>query len=570
MASSTGGGSVTNDSTLTSQSGTASVTWALGATPGENVAEARVASLAPVSFSATALVGNAAALRIRQGNDQESIAGLRLPDQLRISVEDEFGNPVPNVEVDWVVTSGNGAIEPDSDQSDSEGLATATWILGEAAGVQTARAEINGTTASAEFSATALAPPLLTAGGGQTCATMPRGEAYCWGENGRGQVGSSPTSTCSDEDDEIGCTLSPTLVESDPWSALTAGGWHTCGLDDAGAAHCWGYNLWGTLGNRSRQDSQIPQAVAGGFTYPSIDAGRLSTCAISATNKAAYCWGNNWGGQLGNRFVATGGVDDATVEYPVPVSGGIAFEQVTVGGWHACGVEAGGKAYCWGYQADGRLGNGVADTLPQPEPMAVRGGLTFQHISAGLYHTCGVTGHGAAYCWGWNGWGQLGDNSYNDSATPVPVAGGHEFLRVEAGGWHTCGVTADSEMFCWGANDSGRLGTTSAPVCGTSTCSATPLRVERGHSFKKLAVGAHHSCAFTDDFDLYCWGRGNMGQLGTGGTSDSAAPRLVDLSFTGSLGNGVNNSVAPGGLVWTIPNGGHLEPAHDRSGRRSP
>jgi alpha-tubulin suppressor-like RCC1 family protein len=59
-------------------------------------------------------------------------------------------------------------------------------------------------------------------------------------------------------------------------------------------------------------------------------------------------------------------------------------------------------------------------TLPPPPP-----NLVFASVSAGYYHICGVTTAGAAYCWGSNSNGVLGDGTTVDNFTPVPVAGGH-------------------------------------------------------------------------------------------------------------------------------------------------
>ena len=148
------------------------------------------------------------------------------------------------------------------------------------------------------------------------------------------------------------------------------------------------------------------------------------------------------------------------------------FARVSAGGAHTCGVTSGGAAYCWGSNGDGELGDGT--TADRLSPVPVAGGVSFAAVSAGDGgDTCGVPAGGAAYCWGYNYFGQLGDGTTTNRSSPVLVTGGVSFAAVSAGpgGDFTCGVTSGGAVYCWGYNGNGELGD------GTTTNQSSPVLV---------------------------------------------------------------------------------------------
>jgi hypothetical protein len=108
------------------------------------------------------------------------------------------------------------------------------------------------------------------------------------------------------------------------------------------------------------------------------------------------------------------------------------FASVSAGGSHTCGVTTDAAAYCWGSNDHGQLGDGTMSDR-QATAVPVTGGFSFASVSAGGDHTCGVTANGAGYCWGTNGHGQLGDGTTTERHSPVPVSGGLSFLTTPAG-----------------------------------------------------------------------------------------------------------------------------------------
>ena len=141
------------------------------------------------------------------------------------------------------------------------------------------------------------------------------------------------------------------------------------------------------------------------------------------------------------------------------------FVQISASGGHTCGLTSRGAAYCWGENSHGELGDGTTDSSDENGPQAVIGGLKFASISVsrdgGDNHTCGLTSRGAAYCWGYNGYGQLGDGTTDssDENGPQPVIGGLRFASISADSYyHTCGLTSRGAAYCWGYNSDGQLG----------------------------------------------------------------------------------------------------------------
>jgi alpha-tubulin suppressor-like RCC1 family protein len=296
---------------------------------------------------------------------------------------------------------------------------------------------------------------------------------------------------------------------------LSSDGSHTCAVTADHSAYCWGTNEVGQLGDGSSSSRQTPVRVGGGLQFFQVEAGGSHTCGVSYPDRRAYCWGSNNQGQLGDGSTTTRLT-------PVRVLDGRQYRHLSSGAFHTCGLTTAGEAYCWGWNGYGQLGVGTSVSR-RVRPALVAGGHLFRQLEVGSEHSCGVTTGYRAFCWGFGGRGQLGDGKTIQRFTPRAVAGGLRFGRVSPGGGFTCGETTENQAYCWGSNEYGQLGD------GTTTRRVTPVAVAGGLSFSQVSAGGWHACGRTPAGVGYCWGWNEFGQLGSGGSGhgDSAVPVAV-------------------------------------------
>ncbi len=279
-----------------------------------------------------------------------------------------------------------------------------------------------------------------------------------------------------------------------------------CGVATDRRAWCWGGNNVGQLGSGTTNSSENPVAVVGGHRFRSLSTGSSFTCGVTPGD-IAFCWGHNQFGKLGNGTIE---VDDCPAGIPcstkpLRVAGGLRFIEVSAGQHHTCGVTTDNRVYCWGWNGFGQLGDGTTDDHLKPHPVSCT--VRFTHVSTGNYHTCAVTVRHHLYCWGENSYGQLGTRGggrdwQHAHLRPSPAAGGLEYRQVSAGYFDTCAITTDDRAYCWGDNSYGKLGN-GHPNEGFQR---TPSPVAGGLLFRQVDPGYLQTCGVTTANVAYCWG----------------------------------------------------------------
>jgi alpha-tubulin suppressor-like RCC1 family protein len=357
------------------------------------------------------------------------------------------------------------------------------------------------------------------------CA-IAEGKLYCWGSYGGYSYPANPG--VGDGDLHLSPVRVGGLLSGKTVTDVSVSAGAVCAVADD-SAYCWGYGSMLGASATPGSNSLVPVKVAGALAdarVTRVAVGGTSVCAIA--DGLAYCWGWGSDGRLGdgstaNRFL------------PVAVAGpltGRVVTDISVGAAHACAVSD-GEAYCWGESDYGRLGDGGSTDRTVPQAVDTTGalaGLEVTRVATGSAHSCAVA-DARAFCWGWNASGQLGDGGSTTSATPVevsptgPLADGAAVTEIAVGWQHSCAL-ADGLPACWGANMGGVLGD------GTTTNRATPVAVDDSGfdgPVTALATGDYNGCAVASGIAA-CWGSGAYGRLGTGSTASSTTPVPVDVS----------------------------------------
>ena len=402
----------------------------------------------------------------------------------------------------------------------------------------------------------------IVAGDNHKCALLTTGGVKCWGVNSSGQLGDFSTLYKSSPSQVFGLTSGV--------QAIWAGGNNTCALLTSGVLKCWGSNYYGQLGDGTTGANKTSPATVTVLGEPpqSLAMGSGFVCAVTAAG-SIKCWGYGAGYQMGdgskvesNPTPKTVGISGAagiaagdnfsmalslgsvlhwggSLGYPGAPSGPNPTTVLTgmkaiSGGWnHACAVTVAGSATCFGRNELAQLGQGSsAPAIVTPNGLSTG----VKSLSAGNGFTCAVTTAGAALCWGEAGDGRLGNGVSSGLMPPTGVKGLNSGVQaIGTGTFHACALLANGTVQCWGYGEWGNLGD------GGTAQKTTPVAVASlGGTAVALATGSTHNCVLMEAGGVRCWGSG--GALGNGGSANQPKPTdVVDLAGeVSSITSGTN------------------------------
>lgn len=231
-------------------------------------------------------------------------------------------------------------------------------------------------------------------------------------------------------------------------------------------------------------------------------------------------------------------------------------QELAAGGGHSCAVVPDGDLHCWGWDEQGQLGDS-AQQYSIASPVRAEGLADVASVDGGYQHSCAATATGDVWCWGYNRWGQLGDDSTSSRNTPVAVSGLSDAIAVAAGGNHSCALLADGSVWCWGHGYHGQLGQ------GAFAETDVPVQAAGIAGASAIAVGDNHSCAIVGSGAVKCWGRNHKGQLGNGavdpdpGVAGAVDVFGIDAAIALSAGADHTCALIEGGAVNCWGHGGY-------------
>ena len=313
-----------------------------------------------------------------------------------------------------------------------------------------------------------------------------------------------------------------------------------------------------------------------------LSAGRAHVCALLADG-SVKCWGDNTFGQLGQgnpNLLGDGPNEMGDNLNPIQLGSGRSATAIAGGSFHSCALLDNGQVKCWGYSGFGQLGQGNPNILGDGPsemgdnlaPIQLGSGRIATAITASDATSCALLDNGQVKCWGYNGFGQLGQgnttdlgdgpNEVGDTLAPIQLGSGRSARAITASGYLSCALLDNGQVKCWGQNGFGALGQGNTNVLGDGIGEMgdflPPVYLGVGRTAVAVTTGAIGSCALLDNASVKCWGWNAYGQLGQGNIADIGDnPGEMAALVSINLGSGalvvpvVVSPAAPTGVAAT-------------------
>jgi alpha-tubulin suppressor-like RCC1 family protein len=424
---------------------------------------------------------------------------LTTTQQLHAMTVDENGYELYDREVEW--SSSNSDVVT----VDGEGIVTAITV-----GTAMIKATSEGIEQTTEISIEQILSEKRGQGCQNGCGLTESGKLYCWGHNFYGEVGDGTTIQREE----------PVPVKGDHrFKTVSVGCGHTTALTEDGTVYSWGWNSHGQLGVGDTENRTEPTRIDSDVKFVQLTVSTQYTLGLTVGGQA-WAWGRNTNGALGD------GTDVSRLT-PVPVQSDLKFVQISAGGGYVLGLTEDGTVYSWGRNHHGVLGIENDDSFHREfYPIKVHTDVKFATVSAGAKSAYALTQEGKAWSWGQNFYGLLGDGTEQDRHVPTRSAEGLTLKYLVSDADQTIGITVDGVAYGWGYNRDSRGG----PSLGVEYPEykvITPEPIINGDQFIHVYIGGHSKMGITESGSVYMWGHNLDAQLGLGDTGLYPEPTLM-------------------------------------------
>ncbi|HEY5233723.1 MAG TPA: cell wall anchor protein [Verrucomicrobiae bacterium] len=398
----------------------------------------------------------------------------------------------------------------------------------------------------------------MAAGNFHSMALCSDGTLAVWGADNDGQLGTGQVGNNSTPDSLVPVAVNTTSGTSALFgktvTAISAGYEHSLALCSDGTVAAWGWNLQGEIGDNTTNQQNAPVAVnttSGtsalyGKTVTAVSAGDLHSLAL-CSDGTMVAWGDNSNGELGNNNTVNSSVPVAVITTGTPLAGKT-VTAIGAGDSFNVALCSDGTLVAWGDNANGELGNNSTTQSLIPVAITTTGtplaGKTVVAIAVGGSHTLALCSDGTLVSWGYDGNGQLGNNTYGgDSLVPIAVnrtSGtsalfGKTVVAIAAGSSHSLALCSDGTLTAWGWDFHGELGDNNTSE-QLSAQSLVPAAVVTTKFFTHIFAGsssAYHNLAIASD----C-GPANMSIAQYAGVSISGSIGCTyEIDYTTNLNN---------------------------------
>jgi alpha-tubulin suppressor-like RCC1 family protein len=382
-----------------------------------------------------------------------------------------------------------------------------------------------------------------SAGYKHMAAMKPDYTLWMWGSNAYGQLGGLSTTHRS--------SPAQVIIGSTTWRSVVAFGDSTTSIKSDGAAYSWGRNTDGALGNIGvaiGTHVSSPMVVSSaGIKWSELSGGFRHVAALTLSSSNLMTSGSNFYGELGS----DSRINRSISNFMQTVAGDVSWQELAVSGGgsktnSSAAIKNDGTLWMWGQNVTGSLGTN--DTNHRSSPVqTVAYGNTWSQVSISQALTTALKTDGSLWTWGNNQWGQLGKNDTTHRSSPVQVGTETNWLSVSAGENFALAIKTDNTLWSWGASFFGELGQ------NTNVHRSSPIQVGNNTNWSKISSGQYFSAAIKTDGTLWTWGNNGNGQLGNNTSSHRSSPVQVGTDATWAsvdCGQGNAAAIKTDGTLW--------------------